>query len=177
MGFIEITERGAAGVGHHAQAHQFRLTYVQPNPTDEWRKFHDPAMARALTETARKSANIRARQLGLRGAQKQIADSKTDTGKVSKWTPGPSPTDRQKAAIGVQMDTGAGSRLDTTIYISGDRGGVPNTGYDAAAPKLAGASPNGTKALPSNPTLPSNARHAGSARLTVDALTAGNQTR
>ena len=28
LGFIEITRRGAAGVGDHAQAHRFRLTYV-----------------------------------------------------------------------------------------------------------------------------------------------------
>ena len=41
LGFIEIMERGAAGVGDNAQAHRFRLTYVQPNPTDEWRKHHD----------------------------------------------------------------------------------------------------------------------------------------
>ena len=41
LGFIEIMERGVAGVGDHVQAHRFRLTYVQPNPTDEWRKFYD----------------------------------------------------------------------------------------------------------------------------------------
>ena len=67
LGFIEITQRGAAGIGDHAQAHRFRLTYVQPNPTDEWRKFRDPAMARAVAETARQSADIRSRRLGLRG--------------------------------------------------------------------------------------------------------------
>jgi hypothetical protein len=133
LGFIEITERGAAGVGDHVQAHHFRLTYVQPNPTDEWRKHHDPGMSGAVAVTARKSADIRARKLGLRGAEKQIAGSKTDTGKVSKWTPGPWSADPQKAAIGVQMDTGTGSRLDTTIYISGDRGAAPDTALGDAA--------------------------------------------
>lgn len=89
LGFIEITQRGAAGIGDHAQAHRFRLTYVQPNPTDEWRKFRDPAMARAVAETARQSADIRSRRLGLRGAKKRVAGSQTDTGKVSKRTPAP----------------------------------------------------------------------------------------
>jgi hypothetical protein len=98
LGFVEITERGAAGVGDHAQAHRFRLTHVQPNPTDEWRKHHDPNMSRAVAETARKSADIRARKLGLRGAQKQIAGSEIDTGKVSKWTPGCLSVDPQKTA-------------------------------------------------------------------------------
>jgi hypothetical protein len=83
LGFIDL-DRGAAGVGDQAQAHRFRLTYVQPNPTDEWRKFHDPDMARAVAETARKSADIRARKLGLRGAQKQIAGPENGTGDHDK---------------------------------------------------------------------------------------------
>ncbi len=61
LGFIEITERGAAGIGKHAQAHRFRLTYVQPNPTDEWRKIHDPAYAKAVAEAARANADTSAR--------------------------------------------------------------------------------------------------------------------
>jgi hypothetical protein len=132
LGFIEITQRGAAGIGDQAQAHRFRLTYVQPNPTDEWSNHHDPDKARSAAETARKSADIRARRLGLRGAQKQISGSQTNTGKVSKWTPGPSPAEPQKASIGVQMDTGTGSRLDTTIYISGGEGRCSEP-HDASA--------------------------------------------
>jgi hypothetical protein len=89
LGFIEITQRGAAGVGEHAQAHRFRLTYVQPNPTDEWRKHHDPVRANAEAEAARANADVRARRLGFRGTKKQIAGSKTDTGKVFKMTPPP----------------------------------------------------------------------------------------
>jgi hypothetical protein len=169
LGFIEITERGAAGIGDHAQAHPFRLTYVQPNPTDEWRKHHDAGMSRAVAETARKSADIRARKLGLRGAQKQIAGSKTDTGKVSKRTPGHSSVDSQKAAIGVQTGTGAGVHLDTTIYISGDRGAAHDTGHDAA-PTLVGARTIVAEALPPNPTLPSTAQHADPAQRTVVVL-------
>ena len=122
-------------------------------------------MSRAVAETARKSADIRARKLGLRGAQKQIAGSETDTGKVSKRTPAPLSEDPQKAAIGVQMDTGAGSRLDTTIYISGERGAVPDTGNDAA-PRTAGASPIASDAAPLT-----NAHRVGPRRLTVDVAT------
>jgi hypothetical protein len=152
LGFIEITERGAAGVGDHAQANRFRLTYVQPGPTDEWRKHHDPRMSRAVAETARESVDIRARKLGFRGAQKQIAGSKTDTGKVSKWTPGILCEDPQKAAIGVQTGTGSGVQMDTTIYISGDRGAAHDTGHDAAR-TLVSSRPIVAKALPPDPTL------------------------
>jgi hypothetical protein len=167
LGFIEITRRGAAGIGDHAQAHQFRLTYVQPNPTDEWRKHHDPARAEAEANAMRNNADVRARRLGLRGAKKQNAGSQTDTGKVSKTTPVPLPAGPKRSAIGVQTGTGPGVVLDTTIYISGDRGAVPGKGHDAAA----GTRPNGTRALPPNPTLTSS-RHAEPARLTGDALTA-----
>jgi hypothetical protein len=124
LGFIEITQRGAAGVGEHAQAHRFRLTYVQPNPTDEWRKHHDPTLTRAVAETARKSADIRARRLGLRGGKKQIAGTQTDTGKVSIPIPGAGLAVRKWPSIGIDSDTGAGIDSDTTIYISGGRGGA-----------------------------------------------------
>jgi hypothetical protein len=134
LGFIEITERGAAGIGEHAQAHRFRLTYVQPKPTDEWRKHNELARASAEAEAARANANVRARRLGLRGAQKQNAGSQTDTGKVSKWTPAPPSEEVETASIGVQMDTGPGSRLDTTIYISGDRGRVPSPEHTTPKP-------------------------------------------
>jgi hypothetical protein len=123
LGFIEITQR-AAGIGDHAQTHRFRLTYVQPNPTDEWRKHHDADRAEAEANSMRNNADVRARRLGLRGAKKQNAGSKTDTDKVSKRTPAPLPEWSKTASIGVQNDTGAGSRLDTTIYISGGRAPV-----------------------------------------------------
>ena len=40
---------------------------------------------------------------------------------MSKRTPAPLPAGSERASIGVQNDTGTGSRLDTTIYISGGR--------------------------------------------------------
>ena len=121
LGFIDI-ERGAAGVGDQAQAHRFRLTYVQPNPTDEWRKHHDPDMARAVAETARQSANIRARRLGLRSAQRQIAGPENGTGLVRKT--GPATVTREPKTPSIGPENG------TTIYISGDRGAGSDT--DAA---------------------------------------------
>jgi hypothetical protein len=121
LGFIEITQRGAAGIGDHAQAHKFRLTYVQPNPTDEWRKHHDATRAAAEANAMRNNADVRARRLGLRGAKKQNAVPKRTPAKVSKMTPAPLPAGSKRAAIGVQNDTSTGSRLDTTIYISGGR--------------------------------------------------------
>ena len=170
LGFIEL-ERGAAGVGDQAQEHRFRLTYVQPKPTDEWRKFHDPNMAQAVAETARRSVDIRARRLGFRSAQKKIAGPENGTGKVPKVGPATSTGEPKTPSIGPENGTGAGPENGTTIYILGDRGVVPNTGHHAAAPTLAGGHPIATKALPPNPALPSNAHHAGSAQRTVDART------
>jgi hypothetical protein len=68
------------------------------------------------------------------------------------------------------MDTGAGSRLDTTIYISGDRGAADGTGHDAG-PTLVGARPIDAEALAPNPTLPSGALHDDPAQRTVVVLT------
>ncbi len=129
LGFIEL-EREAAGIGDQAQAHRFRLTYVQPSPTDEWRKHHDPAMARVVAETARRHADIRARRLGFRSAQKQIAGPENGTGKVPKVGP-VTPTGEPKTpSIGPENGTGAGPENGTTIYISGDRGPVPDKGHE-----------------------------------------------
>jgi hypothetical protein len=122
LGFIEITQRGAAGIGEHAQAHRFRLTYVQPNPTDEWRKFHDQGHAKATAETARQAADPHSRRLGLRRAKKQFPGIQTDTGKVSKPIPGPALAEGKSQPIGIETDTGAGIQTDTTIYISGREG-------------------------------------------------------
>jgi hypothetical protein len=133
LGFIQIT-RGAAGIGDHAQAHRFRLTYVQPNPTDEWRKHHDPGRVDAIAETARRSADIRARRLGLRSAKKRNAGSKKATGKVPKLEPGDEIRGAKTPSLGSKIGTGPGSRLDTTIYISGGRGRAPDEGHEADAP-------------------------------------------
>ena len=121
LGFIEL-ERGAAGIGDQAQAHRFRLTYVQPDPTDEWRKFHDPGMARVVAETARQSSDIRARRLGLRSAQKQIAGPENGTGLVRKTGPATAKNEQKTPSIGPENGTGPGPENGTTIYISGDRG-------------------------------------------------------
>ena len=169
LGFIQIT-RGAAGIGDHAQAHRFRLTYVQPNPTDEWRKHHDPGRADAIAETARRSAYIRARRLGLRSAKKRNAGSKKATGKVPKLEPGDEIRGAKTPSLGSKIGTGPGSRLDTTIYISGDRGAAHDPGRDAA-PTLVGACPIVAKARPPYPTLPSTAQHDESAQGTVVVLT------
>jgi hypothetical protein len=155
LGFIEITERGVAGVGDHVQAHRFRLTYVQPNPTDEWRKFYDANMARATAETARQSTNIRARRLGLRGAQKQIAGPENGTGKVPKTGPATPTAELKTLSIGPENGTGTGPENGTTIYISGDRG------------------PSVVQAMmwpPAPAPLPSNVQHVDSARRTVVVL-------
>jgi hypothetical protein len=133
LGFIEL-DRGAAGVGDQAQAHRFRLTYVQPNPTDEWRKHHDPNMARAVAETARRSADIRARRLGLRSAQKQIAGPGNGTGLVRKTGPATTTREPETPSIGPENRTGAGPENGTTIYISGRIGPAPGISHDVAAP-------------------------------------------
>jgi hypothetical protein len=87
LGFIEVKQRGAAGIGDHAQAHRFRLTYVQPNPTDEWRKHHDPVRANAEAEAARRNTDVRARRIGLKGGKKRDAGFQNGPDKGSKWNP------------------------------------------------------------------------------------------
>jgi hypothetical protein len=127
MGFIEFTQHGAAGVGDLAQAHQFRLTYVQPNPTDEWRGHHDPIRANAVATAARANCDTRARRLGLRGAQKQDAGPEIQTGKVRKPGPASSQERAETALIGPETRTGAGPKNRTTIYISGERDPITGT--------------------------------------------------
>ena len=79
----------------------------------------------------------------------------------------PPPTGEPKTpSIGPENGTGAGPENGSTIYISGDRGAVPDTGHHAAAPTLAGGRPIVIEALPPNPALPSNAHH-GSAQRTA----------
>jgi len=151
LGFIEIMERGAAGVGDNAQAHRFRLTYVQPDPTDEWRKHYDATRANAEAEAARANADVRARQLGLRGAQKQNAGPGNETGKVPETRPGPIQTEVKMASIGLENETGTGLENETTIYILGDRGRVPNAEQESSAPTA--------------PTTPPDALHALVAKL------------
>jgi hypothetical protein len=110
LGFIELTQRGAAGIGDQARAHRFRLTYVQPNPTDEWRKHCDPVRAIAEVKAARADTNIRARRLGLHGPQKQNAGPKTETGLVLKLGPGPPPGRAKNAPNGPKTETGPGPK-------------------------------------------------------------------
>jgi hypothetical protein len=102
LGLIQIA-RGAAGIGDHAQAHRFRLTYAQPNPTDEWRKHHDPVRANAEAEAARANADLRARRLGLRSAKKRTAGSKTATGKVPKLEPGDKIQEAKTPSLGSKI--------------------------------------------------------------------------
>jgi hypothetical protein len=131
LGFVDI-QLGAAGIGDQAQAHRFRLTYVQPNPTDEWQKHHDPDRAQAEAEAARADFDARARRLGLRSAQKQNAGPENGTGLVRKTGPAPSSTEAKIASIGPENGTGAGPENGTTIYISGDRGCAHDEVHGAA---------------------------------------------
>jgi hypothetical protein len=177
LGFIEITERGVAGIGEHAKAHRFRLTYVQPKPTDEWRKFHDPAFAKAVAETARQNADIRSRRLGFRGTKKQIAGPPNGTGTVPQTGPASNRPAAKSSSIGPENRTGTGPENGTTIYISGDRGRLRDTGHEANAQTqttpddgAADGSRNQFKALPPGDCLPSNARKNVAAPLTYDAL-------
>jgi len=130
LGFVDM-QRGAAGIGDQAQAHRFRLTYVQPAPTDEWRKHHNADRAHIDAEAARADVDVRARRLGLRSAQKQNAGPENGTGLVRKTGPGPTSVEAKMASIGPENGTGPGPENGTTIYISGDRGSVPDEGHDA----------------------------------------------
>ena len=154
LGFIEITQRGAAGIGDHAQAHRFRLTYVQPKPTDEWRNFHDPALAkRSLRRLVKRRISGRD-GFRLRGVKKQIGGPNLRTGKVSKPIPGPFPAAESGPPIGIETDTGTGPHSDTTIYILGGRGPAQDTGHETAAPTPTGARLLVIEALQSNEAPP-----------------------
>jgi hypothetical protein len=127
LGFIEVKQRGAAGIGDHAQAHRFRLTYVQPNPTDEWRKHHDPVRANAEAEGARRNTDVRARRIGLKGGKKRDTGFQNGPDKGSKWNPVASLAVAETALIGCQEEPGPRSQMEPTIYISGGEGRASDT--------------------------------------------------
>ncbi len=56
LGFIEITQRGRAGIGEFRKPNVFRLTYLTTPPkaaTNEWRVFESIAEAKAAKQTAK----------------------------------------------------------------------------------------------------------------------------
>ena len=77
MGFVEI-HQGVPGIGDKGQPHRFRLTYVEPNPTDEWKRHWDPDRTALWAETARSNKRALATRLGLRGAAKRAAENGFD---------------------------------------------------------------------------------------------------
>jgi hypothetical protein len=58
LGFIEITEKGKAGVAGFRKANKFRLTYRHSEgrkvPSDEWRRIKSPKEAETRAASARK---------------------------------------------------------------------------------------------------------------------------
>ena len=73
LGFLEVTEKGHAGVGGNGAANRFRLTYVASKygiePSNEWRRIPSLEDAERLAKGARSEKERRARDLGSRGGR------------------------------------------------------------------------------------------------------------
>jgi len=94
LGFVEVTEKGHAGVGGHGDANRFRLTYVNSKsrepPTDEWRSIPSIEEAARISKEARAGGKSQYhRDLGRRGGRvtrekhfsvtETVAESVTET--------------------------------------------------------------------------------------------------
>jgi hypothetical protein len=100
---------------------------VQPNPTDEGRKHHDPVRANAEAEGARRNTDVRARRIGLKGGKKRDTGFQNGPDKGSKWNPVASLAVAETALIGCQEEPGPRSQMEPTIYISGGEGRASDT--------------------------------------------------
>ena len=73
LGFVEITEKGHAGVGGHGEANRFRLSYVNDKhgvpPTDEWRCITTIEDAERIAKDARMKKDAHTQLMGARGGE------------------------------------------------------------------------------------------------------------
>jgi hypothetical protein len=83
LGFVEITQTGAAGNEGYRRAARYRLTYVNDNarsqPTHEWKAIKTVEVAEAIAATARRAKDRRAVAAGCKN-KIPVPESRTDTG-------------------------------------------------------------------------------------------------
>jgi hypothetical protein len=84
LGFVEITEKGAAGNENHRRAARYRLTYVNDNgrsqPTHEWKAVKTAEAAEAIAAAARRAKDERAAAAGRRKNKIPVPETMTGTG-------------------------------------------------------------------------------------------------
>jgi hypothetical protein len=96
LGFVRITREGVAGNADECQATMFLITY-QHNGTaqyleDGWKRIKTDAEAEAVAEAARKrKGNVRARELGRKGAAAAAALRAKNANPVPQSEPSPVP--------------------------------------------------------------------------------------
>jgi hypothetical protein len=192
LGFVRVTRPGSAGNSEYRQSAQYLLTYraAGSNAVVEngWSRIQTLEEAEAVAKAAREGkADPRASEFGRRGAKARWARNSRYGNRTER------DDEKQNSSHGNRTDVGTETVLKGSIKnrkvpdflgtetvplsrLSRGRG-PSSTRCDAGArptrpptPPLAGE-PIAAEALPPNPALPSNAQHAGSARLTVVAMT------
>jgi hypothetical protein len=110
LGFVRITREGVAGNADECQATKFLITYQHNGSAqyleDGWKRIKADAEAEALAEAARKrKGNVRARELGRKGAAAATARRSKNVNPVPQSEPRPVPQsvprNRQNATLGV----------------------------------------------------------------------------
>jgi hypothetical protein len=180
LGFVEITRKGCAGNAGYRQSTWYRLTYRHAGSdkriTDEWRRIETPEEA----ETSAKAART--------AMPEQRSKNKSPVRETPTGTSAGKPTNRGPSPV---RETATTSPVRETPTTSISRVGTPqqtdgcSTPNDGAAdgtgmrprPRRVGTKPICVaptllvEALPENEGLASDAHHAGSTRLTIDART------
>jgi hypothetical protein len=166
LGFIVITERGkTAKAAEYRRPNKFLLTSRPASkgvdPLHKWRRLKTMEEAEAVAEEARQLSGEKKKEPVRKTYQKPVRKPYHNGQKASTET--------------VPL------RMSETVPLSISREGSPDIEADKTlgiatplpdgARTPAGSRPIAAEALPPNPALPSNAQHAGSARLTVVAMT------
>jgi hypothetical protein len=178
LGFVEITRKGCAGNAGYRQSTWYRLTYRHAGSdkriTDEWRRIETREEAGTSAKAARTAMPEQ------RSKNKSpVRETPTGTGAGKPTNRGPSPVRETPTTSPVrETPTTSISRVGTPQQTDGcstpNGGAADGTGM-TPRPRRVGTKPICVaptllvEALPHNEGLASDAHHAGSTRLTVDA--------
>jgi hypothetical protein len=114
LGFVEITQPGAAGNEGYRRAARYRLTYVNSTgrlqPTHEWKAIKTVEEAEAIAAAARRAKDERAAAAGRRKNKIPVPETVTSTGTENGYRSAESPVP-ETGTTRPPPETG------TTIYI------------------------------------------------------------
>jgi hypothetical protein len=113
LGFVEITEKGAAGNENHRRAARYRLTYVnnsgRSQPSHEWKTIKTAEDADSIAAIARRAKDPRAAAAGRHKNKIPVTETMTGTGHGNH--------DRSaKSPVTETMTTRPVTETMTTIY-------------------------------------------------------------